>query len=42
MTIAEITVAASHGRHLHLPLITLGIVAVCLIGFIIYARSRRK
>jgi hypothetical protein len=42
MTTAAVMLAAGHGRHLHLPLIILGIVVVCLIGFIIYARSRHK
>jgi hypothetical protein len=42
MTTAAVMLAASHDRHLHLPLIIVGIVVVCLIGFILYTRSRHK
>lgn len=37
-----ILLAASHGRHFHLPAIVLGVIVVCLIGVIRYARSHRK
>jgi hypothetical protein len=42
MRTASVLLAASHGRHLHLPLIILGIIVVCLIGLIFYMRSRHK
>lgn len=42
MRTAAVLLAATHGRHLHLPFIILGIVVVCVIGFILYTRSRHK
>jgi len=40
--IAAAMIATSHGRHLHLPAIILGVIVVCLIGVVLYMRSRRK